>query len=231
VIFAGAVVSVVDKRNAPSDDETTRHLPQSRLPFMKPEAPVNHLARGAKLATAPPSTRARLTGARPVAGAVGACSLMLLACSWFAFGPGRVEAGRELGSPRPVRFDDRTDRTTANRAALRSVVPRQTRHGRTAEKRARARQTAARIKAGADRSSSVSQQAAPAPSVQTAAPSPSPAPVASSTPAPSSTPTLPDGLPAVTPPAVSVPQVPSLPQPQLPDLPVVPTVTPSLGLP
>src|SRR5213078_1927868 len=51
-------------------------------------------------------SREWLTGMRPVAGAVGACSLMLLGCSWFAFRPGGVDAGSDLGSPAPVRIDD-----------------------------------------------------------------------------------------------------------------------------
>ena len=44
------------------------------------------------------------SGARPVVGAIAASSLMLLACSWFAFSSGVLGAGRDVGRPDPVRI-------------------------------------------------------------------------------------------------------------------------------
>jgi hypothetical protein len=178
------------------------------------ETSVSHLVRGAKLA---------ISGARPVAGAAGACGLMLLACSWFAIGPGRVDAAGNLRSPAPVRFDDGARPTAAKRSHLRAAAAGQTGHPRATRKRAAAPRTAPRVEVTSGRSSSVSQQAAPATPTHAAAPAPPPAPADATTPAPVSAPPLPDGLPPVALPAVSVPQV--------PDLPVVPTVTTSLGLP
>jgi hypothetical protein len=48
------------------------------------------------------------SGARPVVGAIAASSLMLLACSWFAFSSGVLGAGRDGGRPDPVRIGGTT---------------------------------------------------------------------------------------------------------------------------
>lgn len=48
------------------------------------------------------------SGARPVVGAIAASSLMLLACSWFAFSSGVLGSGRDVGRPDPVRIGGTT---------------------------------------------------------------------------------------------------------------------------
>jgi hypothetical protein len=48
------------------------------------------------------------SGARPVVGAIAASSLMLLACSWFAFSSGVLGTGRDVGRPDPVRIGGTT---------------------------------------------------------------------------------------------------------------------------
>jgi hypothetical protein len=46
-----------------------------------------------------------LSGVRPVAGAIAASSLMLLACSWFAFSSGLLGPRHDVGKVDPVRID------------------------------------------------------------------------------------------------------------------------------
>jgi hypothetical protein len=50
--------------------------------------------------------REYVTGARPIAGAIGACGLMLVACSLFVLRPSDLGAGTDVGTPGPVRIDD-----------------------------------------------------------------------------------------------------------------------------
>src|SRR5947208_13273470 len=92
---------------------------------MKFGGPTPNLGLDVKIAV----PREWLTGARPVAGAVGACSLMLLACSWFALRPGGVVAGRDVGSPAPVQIDD-SFRQSASTAAARRGEPKRSSQGR-----------------------------------------------------------------------------------------------------
>ena len=91
---------------------------------MKYGGPTPNLGLDVKIAV----PREWLTGARPVAGAVGACSLMLLACSWFALRPGGVVAGRDVGSPAPVQIDD-SFRQSASTAHARPVSASTARRG------------------------------------------------------------------------------------------------------
>jgi hypothetical protein len=49
-----------------------------------------------------------VSGARPVVGAIAASSVMLLACSWFAFSSGVLGAGRDVGRSDPVRIGGTT---------------------------------------------------------------------------------------------------------------------------
>jgi hypothetical protein len=52
-------------------------------------------------------------GTRPVVGAIAASSLMLLACSWFAFNAGVFSPSRDVGGPAPVRIKDATPQRDA----------------------------------------------------------------------------------------------------------------------
>ena len=49
--------------------------------------------------------RVWVSDARPVLGAIAACSLMLLACSWFALSSGALGPRHDVGQPSPVRID------------------------------------------------------------------------------------------------------------------------------
>lgn len=184
------------------------------------------------------AVREWLTGIRPVAGALGACGLMLLACSWFAFNPGGVDVGQNADAPTAVRINDALNETLGESHALRESV-RMTPTQRTSVGRAHFRQAPA--KATSTRTSATegprSPDASPAPATQTATPHAATQPTTPSSPATTptddpgvtiTTPTLPpplDGVPTVTTPTVPVPQVPSLPTPDLP------TITTKLGLP
>jgi hypothetical protein len=188
----------------------------------------------------PPLRRSRewLTGMRPVAGAVGACSLMLLACSWFAFRPGSVDAGSDVRSPAPVRIDN------AGRGAARGTQPRavpaSTRQRTPVVRRAITPRRSSPGAATRDiRASTGRPQRSPLPAAPAKAAPPSPAPGSPSAPAsatPPATPALPSlpddlpsvPLPPVSLPPVSLPQAPPLPSVQVPDL---PTTTTPLGLP
>jgi hypothetical protein len=181
-------------------------------------------------ASIPPLRRSRewLTGMRPVAGAVGACSLMLLACSWFAFRPGSVDAGRDVGSPAPVRIDD--SNREATRGAQPQAVSASTRHrapdvrGSITPQRSSPGAVARDLRPSTGRPQRSPLPAAPAEAAapSSAPPSPAAAPVAT----PPAAPSLPAPLDGV--PSVSLPQVPELPSVQLPDL---GTTTTPLGLP
>ena len=67
-----------------------------------------------------------LTGARPVVGTLGACGLMLLACSWFVLGPGDLGKSREVGVPAPMSGIDRRRNAVKSRmsaAVCRAAIP------------------------------------------------------------------------------------------------------------
>lgn len=175
----------------------------------------------------PPVRRSRewLTGMRPVAGAVGACSLMLLACSWFAFRPGSLDAGRDVGSPAPVRIDD--GNPEAAHSTHSQALQASTRHrGSITPRRSSPAAVTRDIRASTSR-----PQHSPLPAVPAEAAPPSPAPPSPAAP-PAATPPA-EGLPTVsvppvTHPPMSLPQVSEVPGVQLPDL---ATTTPPLGLP
>jgi hypothetical protein len=194
---------------------------------MKFGGPTPNLGLGVNVAV----PREWLTGARPVAGAVGACSLMLLACSWFALRPGGVDAGRDVGSPAPVQIDD-SFRQSASTAHAHPVSASTARRGEPKRSSRGRRQLPHRANANEDKPSTgvAPQEPLPAAPVQAAAPSPaqpSAAPSHVSPPAAAPTP------PAVVPP-VSLPPVPSVPV-QAPSVPVeapsLPVHVPSVPVP
>ena len=182
-----------------------------------------------------------LNGARPVLGTIGACGLMLLACSWFVLRPGDLGGSRDVGAPTPVHLAVITGERAASSARQRAPAP-----GHRTPVQERARTHAAGAARGTAANASIASRsgrkrdsvaaATQSPSAASAASSPAGTPDAPATqeappPAlPTATPTLPAPLgdvPEVTLPPVSVPQV------QLPteSLRVVPTVATQLGLP
>ena len=199
----------------------------STPPQMKYGGPTPNLGLDVKIAV----PREWLTGARPVAGAVGACSLMLLACSWFALRPGGVVAGRDVGSPAPVQIDDsfRQSASTAHARPVSASTARRSEPKRSSQGR---RQPPLRANANDDKPSTGGAPKGPLPAAPVHAAAPSPpqpgaAPSRVSTPPPAPTP------PAVVPP-VSIPPVPSVPV-QAPSLPVqvpsLPVQVPSVAVP
>jgi len=164
-----------------------------------------------------------LTGARPVVGTLGACGLMLLACSWFVLGPGDLGKSREVGVPAPMRMADARSEQSPTASAVRTrAVSARRPVQRPATHAAVARRTDPKlppvmVRPRADHVPAVanaqSPSVAPVPAAVPAAPQPSGQPPAVTTPA----------LPA---PPVSLPQLPAL---QLPAV-VAATTTP-LGLP
>lgn len=174
-----------------------------------------------------------LTGTRPVAGAVGACSLMLLACSWFAIAPDRVGSGpHDVGSRTPVWIGDSPQ--DAGRVAPARTAP--AHRSDVSVRRSSGAQTKPRrlVTPGA-RTTPTTSPATTAEAAPPSAPSRDATKPAGSAPAPQSEPITPPTLPApldelsnvsVPLPAVTLPQqVPSVP---LPDL---ATTTTPLGLP
>jgi hypothetical protein len=181
------------------------------------------------------NTTEYLTGARPVVGTVGACGLMLLACSWFVLGPGDLGRSRDVGSPAPVHVGDVTGEPSAGGAPHKTATP--TRARRIPLARAQhvspRRDVAANATiAPAGHEPSPAAAATQSPSTAPAAPSRAATPTTPGVPAtqpapelPAVTPTLPaplDGLPQATLPSVQLPAV------QLPD---VSSTTTKLGLP
>lgn len=187
-------------------------------------------------------TREYLSGARPIAGAVAACGLLLLACSWFAMAEGRMAPTRDVGKADPVRIDGTPSAVTgvngeaAARTGHQGITAAVARSLRGAAGSSARRSHAVRIGSGRAEQSPAELPSPLAPRAQThveaavvprsSPPSPPPA-------ATVETPALPaplDELPDVTVP-VPVP-VPSVPvKPSVPDTPAVPDLTPSVGLP
>jgi hypothetical protein len=181
-----------------------------------------------------------VSGARPVVGAIAASSLMLLACSRFVFSSGVLGAGREVGSPDPVRIDGTTPLVVGGPAAKRPGAHR--RVDVSARRPARSRASTPGVR---QRSEFGPEPGAPAAIGPAPASIPAPTPSASRTTAPGDAPVtyrtpppvVPDDVTSNLPaplddlPTVSVPPV--TPPVTVPDLhvPVVPTVTTSLGLP
>lgn len=92
-------------------DETRAPFPQLPAPGKSlcavgvMDAGVSTAAAVSRLDSAPALGLSEwLAAARPVIGAIAASSLMLLACSWFAFGSGVLGSGRDVGRPDPVRI-------------------------------------------------------------------------------------------------------------------------------
>jgi hypothetical protein len=178
-----------------------------------------------------------LTGTRPVVGAIGACSLMLLACSWFVLGPRELGKSSDVGTPAPVRIaalksepSPRGQRTHTEGHAI-PTKPRRTSAGVRSPRRA--------VPRPVTESAPQSHSAAPTAPSPPAAPTPKPASSSStSPPAPVvpavTTPALPaplDDVPEVNVPPVTV-QVPPVSVPVLPvTVPAVTVTTPALGLP
>jgi hypothetical protein len=177
-----------------------------------------------------------LAGSRPVAGALGACSLMLLACSWFVLGPGALGKSSDVGTPAPVRIGDVTSRHPSpgaghSRPEVRAVATKPRLGSRVAK---------------APRGTAPTPVPASTPQAHSQAPvAPSPPatpPPASNTSTPQSAPVLPavttptlpapvGELPKVDVPPVTI-QVPSVSVPVLPvTVPAVTVTTPALGLP
>jgi len=184
-----------------------------------------------------------VAGARPVVGALGACGLMLLACSWFAFGAGGLSPfHRDVGSTAPVRIQTPAGAAAAPAHKAPAVTP--------------TRRAANRQATHADVSQSVGVARAPQPASGRPTPAPAPpaapdvsrpaaAPAQATAPTPAPTqsesqvqasPTPPPALPAppdnVPLPAVSLPPIslPALPTVTV-QVPVLPTTTLPLGLP
>jgi hypothetical protein len=173
-----------------------------------------------------------LSGARPLVGTVGACGLMLLACSWFVLGPGDLGRSHDVGTPAPVLI---IGDPTGERAA--HAVP--AHHG-TPSQGARSRDVSAKRSAVARASIAPLSQPSSAPAVASTQ-SPSTAPAAPSPTAPPPTPGMQAAQAAPEPPAVTTPPLPApldgLPEVTLPPIPAavplpdVSTVTTPLGLP
>lgn len=182
---------------------------------------VRRMSRGLRLPFASPVINpAYLTGARPVVGTLGACGLMLLACSWLALAPGKLGRTREVGAPSPVRIDGRTvEPSPAQRAA--AAVPRARRTSPRAvavERHPAARRLTARQRSRTPKPIPASAQppstgrATPPPAAE---PSPPPAP-ATERPAIMPTPPVPVGdLPQATLPPVAIPSLPDVAAPDI----------------
>ena len=186
------------------------------------------------------------SGARPVVGALAASSLMLLACSWFAFSSGVIGAGRDVGRPDPVRIGGTTPQLVGGplRPAAQPAV-----HGRVDVGARRSSPTGAAASTPDVRQTSESgpEPGAPAAtgpgpaSTRAATPSVSPASPATAssdaTASPAPPPLVPEdvtsNLPAPLDDLPSVPLPPVTPPVTVPDLsiPTVPTVTTILGVP
>ena len=175
-------------------------------------------------------------GTRPVIGAIAASSLMLLACSWFAFNSGVFSHSHDVGGPAPIRIDDATRQ---HDAAVRTPAAPVARHAH-ADIGARATNHHGAVIPTPEirqNSESAPQTVAPVPvarnpvSSGTEASS-SPSPVAPTSPTAPVTPVTPALPPTLDDPEISLPPV-TLPvtPPDLPSVPAVSTVTTILGVP
>jgi hypothetical protein len=163
-----------------------------------------------------------LSGARPVVGTIGACGLMLLACSWFVLGPGDVGRSRGVGTPAPVRIGDVTEARASGAArAPRIVKPRprvvpMRRHA-TTERRPGRKPHSGVAAVVQSPSPATASPVAPFPAAVPATPD---APVAQQAPelpqVVLTPPAPPVDVPEVTLPPISVPVAPALPQLGLP---------------
>jgi hypothetical protein len=173
-----------------------------------------------------------LTGARPVVGTLGACGLMLLACSWFVLGPGDLGKSRDVGFPAPVRIADARSEQSPTASAVRTPDLSAPRPGERATHAAAAKRTDPKLPPVTVRPRSThvpaatnahSPSVAPPTSAVPATTQPAAEPPAVTTPA---LPAPPAGLPEVPAPPVSLPQLPAVQPPA-----VIGTTTTQLGLP
>jgi hypothetical protein len=172
-------------------------------------------------------SREWITGARPVVGTFAACSLLLLACSWFVVDGGSFGSHADVGTPNPVHLQGSAPaRDVSTRRAGASAAPRSTRAGASA-KHGAAVTPARHLGTGAPpvRRNGAPGRATPQPAQPSADST-----AASAPPPPVTVPPLPPVPPV---PAISLPPIPPVPPlPQVPvQVPDVPTVTSILGSP
>jgi hypothetical protein len=184
-----------------------------------------------------------IAGARPVVGSIGASGLMLLACSWFAFGAsGLSPFHRDVGATDLVRIQTPATPSLApahEAPAVTATHRAPDRHVAVHSARAHVSQSVGVVRAPQPESrrptSAPARPAAPEASKPAAATGHATAPVPTQTPpspTPPPAPTLPAPLdtlplPTVSLPPISVPALPTVTV-QVPDL---PTPTLPLGLP
>ncbi len=163
---------------------------------------------------------AYLTGARPVVGTLGACGLMLLACSWFVLAPGHMGTTRDVGAPAPVWVDGATSEAAPAHHPLPRAIRARASHPRAVKAE---HNPAARTSLPPRRTRTPEPMAASAtppataPAVQSPAAAPSTAPPPATEPAavmPTASAPVGD-LPQVTLPAFSIPSVPAVSVPDL----------------
>jgi hypothetical protein len=180
-------------------------------------------------------SREWITGARPVVGTFAACSLLLLACSWFVVDGGSFGSHADVGTPNPVHLQGSAPaRDVSTRRAGASAAPRSTRAGASA-KHGAAVTPARHLGTGAPpvrrNGPAGSEQGPGRATPQPAQPSADSTAASSPPPPPVTVPPLPP-VPPVPPISLPpIPPVPPLPPVSLPQVPDVPTVTTVIGSP
>ena len=179
------------------------------------------------------------SGTRPVVGAIAASSLMLLACSWFAFSSGVLGAGRDVGRPDPVRIGGTTPQFVGgpSEPAAQPAAPGRVDVGGRQPTRAGVAASTPEVRQTSESGPEPGAAAATAPA-STRTPTPSRATAPSDAPAlPAPPPVVPDDVTSNLPaplddlPAVPLPAVtPPVPVPDL-SVPALSTVTTILGVP
>jgi len=179
------------------------------------------------------------SGARPVVGAIAASSLMLLACSWFAFSSGVLGAGRDVGRPDPVRIGGTTPQFVGgpSEPAAQPAAPGRVDVGGRQPTRSGVAASTPEVRQTSESGPEPGAAAATAPA-STRTPTPSRATAPSDAPAlPAPPPVVPDDVTSNLPaplddlPAVPLPAVtPPVPVPDL-SVPALSTVTTILGVP
>jgi hypothetical protein len=209
------------------------------------DATVTTVADVSNLDSAPDvGLREWASGARPVVGAIAASSLMLLACSWFAFSSGVLGRGRDVGRPDPVRIGGMTPELVGgpSRPPAQPAAPGRADVGARQPSRAGAAVSTPEVRQTSESESEApaatglgpAATRAPAPSASPASPATAPSD-ASTSPAPP--PVVPDDVTSNLPaPLDDLPRVPLpavTPPVTVPDLsvPAVSTVTTILGVP
>jgi hypothetical protein len=179
------------------------------------------------------------SGARPVVGAIAASSVMLLACSWFAFSSGVLGAGRDVGRPDPVRIGGTTPQFVGgpSEPAGQPAAPGRVDVGGRQPTRAGVAPSTPEVRRTSESGPEPGAAAATAPA-STRTPTPSRATAPSDAPAlPAPPPVVPDDVTSNLPaplddlPAAPLPPVtPPVPVPDL-SVPALSTVTTILGVP